>query len=43
MSISYKVIQRHHGKIELTSEVGKGSKFTITLPIIMKETDVNAN
>lgn len=33
MSISYRVINDHHGKIEVESEVGKGTKFTITLPI----------
>ncbi len=43
MSISYKVIQRHNGKIEIDSELGKGTKFTITLPITMKETETNAS
>ena len=33
MSISYRVINDHKGKIEVESEVGKGTKFTITLPI----------
>lgn len=33
MSISYRVINDHHGTIEVESEVGKGTKFTITLPI----------
>ncbi len=33
MSISYRVINDHHGKIEVESEIGKGTKFTITLPI----------
>lgn len=35
MAISYKVIKNHHGNIELVSEQGKGSKFTITLPLKM--------
>lgn len=34
MSISYRVINDHNGKIEVESEVGKGTKFTITLPIV---------
>lgn len=38
MAISYKVIKNHKGSIELFSEVGKGSKFTITLPLRM---DIN--
>ena len=33
MSISYRVIKDHNGKIEVESVVGKGTKFTITLPI----------
>ena len=33
MSISYRVIKDHNGKIEVESEVGVGTKFTITLPI----------
>lgn len=36
MSISYKVIQRHHGVISVDSEVGKGSIFRIKLPIKME-------
>src|SRR5574344_1784668 len=37
MSISYKVIQRHNGTIKVDSEEGKGTKFTINLPVKMKE------
>lgn len=33
MSISYRVIQNHNGKISVESEVGKGATFTIVLPI----------
>lgn len=33
MSITYRVINDHNGRIEVDSEVGKGTKFTITLPI----------
>ena len=32
MSISYKIIESHKGKIDIESELGKGTKFTITLP-----------
>ncbi|MGQ9632422.1 MAG: sensor histidine kinase [bacterium] len=32
LSVSYGIIQRHHGRIEVESEVGKGSKFTVVLP-----------
>ncbi|MBQ8476539.1 ATP-binding protein, partial [bacterium] len=33
MSISYRVIHDHQGTINVESEVGKGTKFTIVLPI----------
>ena len=33
MSISYKVIKNHNGNIKVESEEGKGTKFTIKLPI----------
>ena len=36
MAISYKVIKNHKGTIDLVTEPGKGSKFTITLPLRMK-------
>ena len=32
MSISYKIIDSHGGKIEVESELGKGTKFTVILP-----------
>ncbi len=33
LSLSYSIIKKHHGRIEVESEVGKGSRFTIHLPI----------
>lgn len=32
MSITYGIIEKHGGKIDLTSELGKGTEFVITLP-----------
>jgi hemerythrin-like metal-binding protein len=32
LSISWEIVKRHQGKIELQSQVGKGSTFRITLP-----------
>lgn len=33
LSISYGIIQKHNGTIDVTSEPGKGTTFSITLPI----------
>lgn len=32
LSIVYGIVQRHHGHIDVESQVGKGATFTITLP-----------
>jgi signal transduction histidine kinase len=34
LSLSYDIIKSHGGKIEVESKVGKGTKFTILLPIV---------
>jgi len=36
LAISYSIIQKHNGTIECTSQLGKGSTFTVKLPV-MKE------
>jgi len=33
LSLAYRIIKDHNGQIAVESEVGKGSKFTISLPI----------
>ena len=33
LSISRSIIEKHHGKIMVDSEIGKGSTFRIVLPI----------
>ena len=33
LSLSYGIIQKHHGRIEVYSEVGKGTTFKVWLPI----------
>jgi len=34
MSIAYNTIKKHHGRLLVKSEVGKGSEFTMMIPII---------
>ena len=33
LSIAYGIIQAHHGRIELKSEMGQGTTFRVILPI----------
>jgi two-component system NtrC family sensor kinase len=33
LAVAYGIIQRHHGNIGVTSAVGKGTTFTVTLPV----------
>ena len=37
LSLSYSIVQKHHGRIEVSSEVGKGTAFCICLPIKQPE------
>lgn len=34
LSIAYDIVRNHHGDITVVSEMGKGTTFTITLPIV---------
>ena len=34
LAISYSIIQQHNGTIEVKSQVGKGSTFTVKLPVL---------
>ena len=36
LHLSQRIIEAHRGKIELYSQLGKGSTFTITLPMMVK-------
>ncbi|MFN3345752.1 MAG: ATP-binding protein [Chloroherpetonaceae bacterium] len=44
LSIVYKIIEKHHGRISVESAVGKGSIFTVELPIQQADSaQVSAN
>jgi two-component system NtrC family sensor kinase len=40
LAISHGIIERHNGRIEVQSELGKGTTFTITLPVEGGEADL---
>ena len=42
MSIVYSILSRHNGKIEVKSEIGKGSTFTLQLPIVTRADSTRA-
>jgi two-component system, NtrC family, sensor kinase len=33
LSLSYSIVLKHHGRIEVSSEVGKGTTFRVVLPV----------
>ncbi|MEK7332247.1 MAG: ATP-binding protein [Nitrospirota bacterium] len=37
LSVSYKIIQSHNGRIDVESEEDRGTKFTIVLPVSVKQ------
>lgn len=43
LAISYSIIQKHQGTIEVKSQVGKGSTFTIILPLRRESSDDGKN
>ena len=38
LSLSYGIVQKHHGRIEVQSEIGKGTTFRVCLPIRQQPT-----
>jgi len=42
LAISRSIVERHAGRIEVASEAGKGTTFTITLPVLATAVDEDA-
>jgi signal transduction histidine kinase len=40
LSVAFRIVNEHKGKISVVSEVGKGSTFTITLPAVARGTQL---
>jgi len=40
LSIAYGLIQKHHGTIDVQSDLGKGTRFTIRIPLRQPEAEV---
>ncbi len=43
LSIAYGIVKMHHGAIQVKSQVGKGTTFTVTLPVHMPRSDTQAS
>ncbi len=37
LSISYSIVQKHHGRLEVRSELGKGTTFRVYLPLVQPQ------
>ena len=43
LAIAYSIVSKHHGRIEVSSEVGVGSTFRLVLPVVQpKDADASA-
>jgi len=42
LSIAYGIVKMHHGAIQVKSQVGEGTTFTVTLPVHMPRSDTQA-
>jgi signal transduction histidine kinase len=37
LALSYGIVQKHHGRIDVTSERGRGTSFRVTLPVTQQD------
>jgi two-component system NtrC family sensor kinase len=40
LAVSYGIVQRHHGRIDVQSKEKEGTTFTVYLPLKFKETNI---
>jgi len=38
LSLSYGIVQKHNGSIDVQTEIGKGTTFRVTLPLLQPKT-----
>ncbi|WP_373865410.1 ATP-binding protein [Sporolactobacillus inulinus] len=43
LSIADWIVSKHRGKIEVESELGKGTTFTVRLPLMKNEPEIERN
>ena len=43
LSLARRIVEEHHGRIEVSSVVGKGSRFEVVLPILMPTAHIAAS
>jgi signal transduction histidine kinase len=43
LSLAHRIVEDHHGRIEVSSAVGKGSTFTVLLPFHMSAAPIAAS
>jgi signal transduction histidine kinase len=39
LAISYGIVQRHHGRIDIHTKEGEGTTFKVYLPVVHEEED----
>jgi signal transduction histidine kinase len=43
LAISYGIVKEHNGEIDVESEIGKGTTFIVSLPVIVKVDEENGS